>query len=146
MIERVIVGIDFSEGSRAALLEGEDLAEQFGVPCLAVHVLPSGGPLFPEALPVHMDPLWYQAEDLERLEHLQEWVSPLPQAIAKVVTGEPADQLVRTADPNALLVLGREHHSPIGALFAGSTTRWILNHAPCPVMVVPASPAQPGKE
>lgn len=144
MIERVIVGVDFSEGSRAALLEGERLAEQFGVPCLAVHVLPSTVPVFPEVLPIQLDPVWYQEEDRLSRVQLQNWISPLPNVLPKVVTGEPSRRLVETAGPNALLVVGHEHHSSLASFFFGSTTRRVLDHAPCPVLVVPAPPVSSG--
>ncbi|MFN7958898.1 MAG: universal stress protein [Holophagaceae bacterium] len=143
MIQHIVVGVDFSEGSRAALLEGEQLAEQFDVACLAVHVLPSLIPAFPEALPVPMDPAWQEKEERESMEHLQEWITPLPKASGKILTGEAAHQLVCTADQDALLVMGHEHHSALASLLFGSTTRWVLDHAPCPVLVVP-KPTRPG--
>ena len=74
------------------------------------------------------------------MEHLQEWISPLPMAIGKILTGEPAHQLVGTADHDALLVMGHEHHSAVASFLFGSTTRWVLDHAPCPVLVVPKIP------
>ena len=108
MIEGDIVGIDFSEGSRAALVEGEQLAEPIGVPCMAVHVLSFSGSVFPEIPPSHLDPRQYEWQDDAPAEHLLEWVAQVPKVAAKVVTAEPAHQLVRTADLNALLVVGVE--------------------------------------
>lgn len=146
MIERVIVGIDFSDGSRAALMEGEHLAEKLGVPCMAVHVLPSTGSVFPEILPNHLDPLQYEGQDVAHAEHLLEWVAQLPKVAAKVMTGAPAKQLVSTSDPNALLVIGHQRKSMIANILFDSTTRWVLDHAPCPVLVVPSHSGLPGKE
>jgi nucleotide-binding universal stress UspA family protein len=53
----------------------------------------------------------------------------------------PADALVELADSSKLLVVGRHGHRPVLPQRLGSIARSAVQHAPCPVMVVPV-PAQ----
>ncbi len=56
----------------------------------------------------------------------------------KVVTGHPAQELVRVAkDTGAdLIVLGHSGHSAIWGTFLGTVTERVSRHAPCSVLIV----------
>lgn len=56
---------------------------------------------------------------------------------ARAVPGGPGPALVRAARDMVLLVVGTGSSSALSRVLLGSTTRYVLHHAPCPVAVVP---------
>jgi nucleotide-binding universal stress UspA family protein len=63
-------------------------------------------------------------------------------AVADVTT--PAETLVRIARERAaeVLVVGAHRHGRLAELLFGTTTRGVLHHAPCPVLVAPLEPVE----
>ncbi len=136
MIDRVIVGVDFSDASKAALEKAAAWAVRLGVPLVAVHVLQPPAPMLPEAQIALPDPAWLQSMEEHARDHLGQWIAPIPGATAEVMWGSPAEELVAYADPRALLVVAQVGHSRIERLLFGSTAARVVKHAPCDVLVV----------
>ena len=136
MINRVIVGVDFSEASRSALTQAAAWAQKLEKPLLAAHVLQPPAPMLPEAQIALPDPAWLQAMEDHALEHLTQWVEGIPNAKAEVKWGSPAEELVALADADSLLVVAQVGHSGIERLLFGSTASRVVKHAPCDVLVV----------
>lgn len=67
------------------------------------------------------------------------WTAPdCPVTIEQqVVEGHPAEELTDATSPGDLLVLGRRGHGGFAGLRLGSVSRHCVDHAPCPVVVVP---------
>ena len=142
MVARVLVGIDFSEASRAALERGREWAGRLGVPLVAMHVMQPPAPMLPEAQIALPDPAW-----LESLQqHAQEQLAVLLQGVANASTivrwGSPAEELVRAAGANSLLVIAQVGHSTLERLLFGSTAARVVRHAACDVLVVRAEGAK----
>jgi len=136
MINRIIVGVDFSDASRSALDQAAAWEAKLSKPLLAVHVLQPPAPMLPEAQIALPDPAWLEAmEDHARL-HLNQWIQDIPGAAAEVKWGSPAEELVALADPESLLVVAQVGHSGIERLLFGSTAARVVKHAPCDVLVV----------
>jgi universal stress protein A len=140
MFNRVIVGVDFSEASRGALAKAAAWAGKLGSPLVAVHVLQPPAPMLPEAQIALPDPAWLQAMEDHALEHLRKWVEDVPNAMAEVKWGSPAEELVAMADAASLLVVAQVGHSGIERLLFGSTAARVVKHAPCDVLVVRRDP------
>jgi universal stress protein A len=136
MINRVIVGVDFSEASRTALDQAAAWAAKFEKPLLAVHVLQPPAPMLPEAQIALPDPAWLQSMEEHALHHLQQWTESIPGAEVDVRWGSPAEELVAVADPQSLLVVAQVGHTGIERLLFGSTAARVVKHAPCDVLVV----------
>lgn len=136
MINRVLVGVDFSDGSRAALDQAARWASKLGVPLVALHVLQTPSPLFLEGFPVTMDIAGTQAIEAHAKEHLSDLVRNLPGIQPRVVWGSPAETLVHEADPESLLVVGQTGHSRLQQFLFGSTAAKVVRLAPCDVLVV----------
>jgi universal stress protein A len=136
MINRVIVGVDFSEASRAALAKASAWARTVGAPLVAVHVLQPPAPMLPEAQIALPDPAWLQSMEAHAREHLGQWVGGFPGTALEVKWGSPAEELVSMADADSLLVVAQVGHSGIERLLFGSTAARVVKHAPCDVLVV----------
>lgn len=140
---RVVVGVDGSQGSESALRWAMAYAQQAGAAVEAVSAwqypdmygysygylpsMPDGGN-FSAAAQKALDEAVAQVRD--HLAH--------PAAVAtRVSEGHPAHVLVEAARDARLLVVGsRGHGTFVGALL-GSVSQHCVQHAPCPVVVVP---------
>ncbi|MDT7710440.1 MAG: hypothetical protein QOG20_6047 [Pseudonocardiales bacterium] len=59
----------------------------------------------------------------------------------RVLRGHPAEVLIEAGKDAAMLVVGRSGHGALSDLLRiGSVARTCIEHAPCPVVVVPAAP------
>ncbi|HNX32294.1 MAG TPA: universal stress protein [Holophaga sp.] len=136
MINRVLVGIDFSEASRMALERAAAWAQKLEVPLLAMHVLQPPAPMLPEAQIALPDPAWLRSMETHATEQLEKFIQDFPKATCIVKWGSPAEELVGEAAPDCLLVVAQVGHSGIERLLFGSTAARVVKHAPCDVLVV----------
>ncbi len=136
MINRVVVGVDFSAGSKTALDQAARWASALGVPLVALHVLLVPPTLFAEGFPVLVDITGTRHIEEHAREHLFNWTRDLPGVKSQVVWGSPAETLVREADSESLLVVGQTGHSRLERFLFGSTASKVVRLAPCDVLVV----------
>jgi universal stress protein A len=138
MITKVLVGVDFSEASRAALARGAQWADRLQVPLVVMHVLQPPAPMLPEAQIALPDPAWLQNMEEHAQTQLQAWAAPYKTASSLVKWGPPAEELVATADKDSLLVVAQVGHSALERFLFGSTAARVVRHAPCDVLIVRA--------
>ena len=142
---RVVVAVDGSAGSRAALLFGLEDAARRGVPV--------------EAVIAYRPPdLWAEFDVLGQREHdrlservraemaarvraltdevVRELPPPVPEVSVRAVMGTAADVLVRESRGADLLVVGSRGHGGFASMLLGSTSIQCALHATCPVTVV----------
>ncbi|HET9172701.1 MAG TPA: universal stress protein [Actinospica sp.] len=127
---RVVVHVDHSLSGYAALRVAAGVAKERRVPLQAVRAMPGIG-----------------AADMEYID----------EAFRKALGGFPSDvELSKTiafdstsgalarhaADPRDLIVVGNDGKGMIRALWSGSVARYLLKHARCQVLVVPAPEMQ----
>ncbi|KUN80601.1 hypothetical protein AQJ66_26010 [Streptomyces bungoensis] len=67
--------------------------------------------------------------------------APRPSVDARVEEGHPAQVLLAAARGADLLVVGSRGHGAFTGMLLGSTARHCVDHAPCPVLVVPPGTA-----
>lgn len=120
----LVVGVDFSDGAAAAVVEARLLADQLGLDAQLVHVVEDGvetpGPLEIGA--------WLTAHNLEG-------------STIQVLRGVAWIELGRLASSSAsrLLVVGSHGRSGFQPLEPGRTAMRLALRSPIPVLVVPAS-------
>jgi nucleotide-binding universal stress UspA family protein len=140
MIDRILVPIDFSIGSAAALRYAEALADSTGVKEVRViHVFTpqtTTGDLTGIAAPVGelMD-----ARELAMNDFLNN--IPAPQSIrrrSELVLGFPTDKIVEESKATNLVVLGATGDSDLLEEVFGSIASDVAQRAHCPVLLVPA--------
>ncbi|HEY9474778.1 MAG TPA: universal stress protein [Mycobacteriales bacterium] len=138
----VVVGVDGSAGSTAALEFGFAEAERRNRPLAAVHV----HRLAPADTYVDDRTLELHAEERDPGRDLLDaavdpWAARYPRVQVKRALhhGSPAAGLLRAAGGAVLLAVGRTGRSaPAGVLF-GSVSQAMTHRGPCPVAVVPAA-------
>jgi nucleotide-binding universal stress UspA family protein len=129
----VVVGVDGSPESIAALRWASDYAERTGAQLRAVIAwtqrtgfgfVPSGPSLHEEA-----------QRTLERAVH-KALGENAGRAVLEVVEGRPEDVLVEASKHAGLLVVGERAYSSVAGLFLGHTGEACVRHAACTVVVV----------
>jgi nucleotide-binding universal stress UspA family protein len=144
---QVLVPVDFSEPSRAALGYAAALAGRLGASLTALHVTSPYAsyeqlPAFPAQAPIG-------PERLQRLEQeLQRFVSAAggePAARVVVREGDPADEILAEAADGAadLVVLGTHGRRSFERWILGSVTDRVARSADRSVLVVPPQLATP---
>ncbi|HPB44253.1 MAG: universal stress protein [Microthrixaceae bacterium] len=139
----VIVGVDGSPNSLAALEWAINFAAGQGggtvkavmswtYPAAAVGSMGIGG-VMPPAESMHEA----SAEALDEI--LADVVAPDSVTVQPVIAeGGASPAILELADDADLIVIGKRGHGGFLGLLIGSVATQIVNHAPCPVVVVPA--------
>ncbi|PRX01269.1 UNVERIFIED_ORG: nucleotide-binding universal stress UspA family protein [Actinomadura viridilutea] len=146
---RVVVGVDGSAGSDAALDFAFEQAALRGWSLLAVY-----GCWEPGAVPREELDLFHDDEKLKRVcgARLERAVAPFrvryPQVDAwtSLVLDPPREALFDAADHADLVVVGKRGHGTVDPLLLGATSTAMLQHAPCSVAVVQPVLEEGGKE
>jgi nucleotide-binding universal stress UspA family protein len=142
---RVVVAVDGSAGSKAALRFALEDAARRGVPVVAVIAcrLPDWQGEYVGLGPVEgerfQDALRSQCRDKVRAvvdEVTRELAGALPDVQVRAALGSPADVLVRESHDADLLVVGSRGHGGFHTMLLGSTSIQCATHATCPVTVV----------
>jgi nucleotide-binding universal stress UspA family protein len=144
----LVVGVDGSEGSLAALRWAFAEAAAHGAPVWAVHVLDPRVRRVPYARVG--TPRQELEDDVARVERLIDQVAleaRVPGGVRRLFEiGRPADVLINVASHARMLVLGHtpQRDRPLGEprlerLAPGAVARVCAVRATCPVVVVPAS-------
>jgi nucleotide-binding universal stress UspA family protein len=140
----IVVGLDESASSRAALAWAANYAKLTGSVLRAVHVLdwPYGldeadvaPPRFTGLLLTHA-----QIEGLyrARITSVFDELDPRPDWLIQFARGEVGPVLVHQAAHAGLLVVGTRDHVGLERLLVGSVSHYCLSNAVCPVVAVPA--------
>jgi nucleotide-binding universal stress UspA family protein len=146
----IVVGIDGSPASTAALAWAVRQAKSTGNPVLAVSVCrldakpPSSKPL-PVTRPLGTDP--FREQHARDLRTAVERIGPDADGVLidqLVPTGDPGKVLVELAADADALVLGGHGYRKSGLTVIGSVAAYCLRHATCPVTVVPPAAVDAG--
>lgn len=136
----VLVAVDFSERSRAALIAGRALAALYDAPVELVHVVRDAGPypaFAPDILSVSdADP--DEAEVVrERLSRFTGGTTDAPPATSHVAYGAPSRVVPALAAERGAGAVVMGTHGRTGlARIVGSVAEATLRRAPCPVLTL----------
>jgi nucleotide-binding universal stress UspA family protein len=139
-IRRVLVAIDFSPPSRAALAFAASLIRKFGAELHLAHVVAADFPLASlVALPLIVPEIEVERRVRSRLkEFAAREVLPVRQENIHAVQGRPFEEICRLARELEidLVVTGTRGQTGLKHLVLGSTAERVVRHAPCPVLVL----------
>lgn len=140
--KKVLVPIDFSDGSGAALDAARDLVGDDGE-VLVIYVLEHLSALHPGMV-------WETFDDAERLDHARKALMKLcadkgmPNVDASVATtiGNPALEVARFAESAGVdaVVVASHGRTGLARVAIGSVAERIVRHCACPVLVIKAPP------
>jgi nucleotide-binding universal stress UspA family protein len=135
----VVVGVDGSPTSDAAIATGFDEASWRGTELVAVHAWPECGSDHGHSRSLDED--WQQAEQVEKellAERLAGWQEKYPDvAVRRVLTqGRPVERLLEQATGAQLMVVGSRGNGGFSGMLLGSTSQALIRHATCPLLVV----------
>jgi nucleotide-binding universal stress UspA family protein len=157
-IQRILVPVDYSDGSYQALQWGASLAEKYKARLLLLHVVPAGveevsppGARSMSSAPYYYEgmspgiwtrhPILLEFEEKMRAE-LRKFArkalnEPVPVHV-KVAVGKPAEEILRVAQEERvdLIVMGTHGRTGLRHLLLGSVAEEVTRHAPCPVFTV----------
>ncbi len=143
-IHRILVPVDFSECSRAALERAAVLAERLGASIDVLHVWETPHYVGPEFLIREPDetghPLREAALNQAEME-MDEFLSQFPQAqrfIVRFESGKPYETIIQMATDGHYdtIVMGTHGRSGLPHLLIGSVAEKVVRTAPCPVMTI----------
>lgn len=132
---RVVVGIDTVESSRRALEWAVDEADLLGAEITIVHTwsYPYGAGA---STTIARDVVQVDAAcELDRAVELAE-LRGGGKVDRRLAEGDPAEEIVATAEGADLVVIGSRGRGSLRAMFLGSVSNAVVAHAPCPTAVV----------
>lgn len=136
----VVVGVDGSELSDAAVEWAFRTADELGEPLIAVHAWTDPSSLGPGImLPLVFDvDIVQREEEILLAENLAGWAEKYPDVPvhSRVLRAHPVKALVRAAANARLLVVGSHGRGSVRSLVLGSVGHGVLHHATVPVAVV----------
>lgn len=140
----IIVGVDGSHHSTKALEWAlkEGARQHAPVTVLTVHVVPSspwtGNPVILAQDPAEEEKVRKAAEQLTAEVTARLGDSKPESVTVRSVTGYPANELISASRDADLLVVGSRGAGGFAKLLVGSVSSQVVQHAHCPVVVVPA--------
>jgi nucleotide-binding universal stress UspA family protein len=136
-LKRMLVGVDGSEYSLAAVRAAAKLAAERGIKSVTlINVIPVA------VSTLGVTPVAAAPEDVEAWEVFDKPKALLKEAgvEAKLLlrTGDPANEILNVAKEGGydLIVVGHRGLSPVQAFLLGSVSNRVVTHAPCSVLVV----------
>ncbi|TQN43767.1 nucleotide-binding universal stress UspA family protein [Blastococcus colisei] len=138
---RVVVGIDFSSGARAALLFALQDASRRGVPVEAVTAYRPPEYWMDFYAVGTYEPDQQRVAAIDRLRQfvagvVAEGPQPPPEVQLRAAMGTAADVLIGESHGADLLVVGSRGHGGFTSMLLGSVSMQCALHASCPVTVV----------
>lgn len=133
----VVVGVDGSPNSEAAVEFAYEAASARGVSLVAVHTWLDR--VFDPTLAPMLDWEAVEAEERQVLsQRLAGWAEKYPDVeVYQIVTrDDPAASLLEQATAAQLVVVGSRGRGELAGLFLGSVSNALVHRSPCPVAVV----------
>ncbi|MFC7241631.1 universal stress protein [Catellatospora aurea] len=141
----VVLGVDGSPGSAAAVRQAFGEARQRDAELLAVRVWHDAATALAYSIPALYDPLAARAAEQQELDTAIEAMRkqrPDVRVRTEVVPGRTGRELVRLSEQAQLVVVGARGRGGFQGLLLGSVSQQLLHHAACPVLVVRHTPVE----
>jgi nucleotide-binding universal stress UspA family protein len=153
MFKKILLALGDSAESQAILTAGLTLAEKVGAEILLLHVInpltPTGfsplvGGMFPMVNEIAIDQYAKEWREYEQrgIEQLQTYAAQAKERGVQVDisqnfgnSGSMICEVAKSWSADAI-VMGRNQKSMLREIFLGSTSNYVLHHAPCSVMVI----------
>lgn len=140
-MERVVVGLDGSDGARAALRWAVAEADQWKAPLVVVWAWEFSPLLVATDAPVALDDLEDANRHVLTTVLTEELGAERAERVdTRLVEDVPVNALLATATERDLLVVGSRGRGGFKGLLLGSVSQQLVHHAVCPVVIVRTPP------
>jgi nucleotide-binding universal stress UspA family protein len=135
-LRTIAVAYDATEGARTALEYAARLARSLSARLVLISVIdPFAGSRFETT---EDDDRRYRSAVAAEADRAAEGLAPELDVEVRTVTGVPGEAVAAACKEDVdLLVAGSRGYGPLRAVLAGSVSRYLADHAPCPLIVVP---------
>ena len=149
-VRHILLPTDYSELARRAAMWARSLAETYGATLHVVYVVERVPVVAPgpevDSTSLAIPGPEARAAAEEAMDRFVEdcLADPAVPVIALVREGVPRREIAGYAVKEAidLIVIGTHARGVVKRIFLGSTSKWVLEHAPCPVLMVPLAAAE----
>lgn len=138
---RIIVPVDGSKVSKKAAKKAIYLGKETGIDIEIIHVIemPYVPSAFEDASEIPYQSVYellkQQAERI--LDDIEKLAKDETVTIKrKILEGHPAEEIIKEAKSNDLIIIGNKGMTALERIFLGSVTENVTHHAQCPVMIV----------
>lgn len=138
-MDRVIVGVDGSDGARAAIRFASSEAEQWGVPLVVVQAWEYAPLVGPADLTPGSEEISLAIATTLGTVLAEELGADRADEVETMVVQDPAVRaILDVATPNDLIVVGSRGLGGFKGMVLGSVSQQVVHYAPCPVVIVRA--------
>ncbi|MEV3901512.1 universal stress protein [Mycobacterium sp. NPDC050551] len=139
----IVVGVDGSPASDAAVRWAADEARLCGSSVTLVHVMPPAVATWPVGAAYGSLTDWQEANAKDVIDRARHVIATIgvgapPDVHTEMVTDNIVSALVAASKNARMLVVGNDGYGAVSRLLLGSTSSAVLHHALCPVAVVRA--------
>jgi nucleotide-binding universal stress UspA family protein len=137
---KVGVGFDDSPSAHDALAAAHVFARRAGADVRLVWAAHLAARALPLAAVSYMDADYFAEVRAGVEDRLEAVAAPIREEIpvlTEIVPGETAAALAKESEDMDLLILGSRGYGPLARVLLGSVSRKVVNHARCPVLVIP---------
>jgi nucleotide-binding universal stress UspA family protein len=134
-LRTVAVAYDGSEGARTALEYAARLARSLSARLVLISAIdPFAGSRFETS---EDDDRRYRSAIAAEADRAAEELASQLDVEVRIVAGVPGEAVAAECKDADLLVAGSRGYGPLRAVLAGSVSRFLADHVPCPLVVVP---------
>jgi nucleotide-binding universal stress UspA family protein len=142
-VKKILVAVDFSDASKAALALALALAEKVGAQVHVLHVLEYPIYMTPDltvTVPGSPSQAYVAYARKQTAEMMQGLVAPHRESAVRfteeIIPGEPGAKILNSAKEGGfdLIVMGTHGRKGLKHLLLGSVAEWVVRNAPCPVL------------
>ena len=138
--KKIVVGVDGSDSSKAALVWALRQARLTGAPLQVVmawdYPLTYGWMVVPEGIDLGADAASELEQIVKEVTEAENAAEPAVEITTSVIQGHPAVALMTEAENAALVVVGSRGQAKFAGMLLGSVSEHLSTHAPCPVLIV----------
>jgi nucleotide-binding universal stress UspA family protein len=150
-IRHILLPTDYSDLARNAAAYARALAEKYGATLHLVHVVERvpvavAGPESSAVALAASGPEALAAAREAMARFVEECLADLAvPVVTHILEGTPHAQIARYATESFadLIVIGTHARGVVRRIFLGSTSKSVMEHAPCPVLMVPLAQVEP---
>ena len=137
-MERIVVGVDGSEGAQRALRWALDEARLRGASIDVVHTWHYPNSVGSPYAPLATTSFVFEDDARVILDRVVDAEHTMGLEVNRILAcGPAASTLLEAAKGADLLVVGSRGRGGFTGLLLGSVSQQVLHHAPCPVVVIP---------